>query len=135
VPVTTETALRNEIASAEMEGYRFEPETFRTDGSFPCIIHWNFNHFVVLCGFRNGYAYLNDPARGSLRVTMSEFDKSFTGICLMFSPGENFRPEGRPQSTFLFARRRLSGAGRAVVFGHLVGAALARGETLRGGKA
>ena len=97
-------------------GYRFEPETFRTDGTFPCIIHWNFNHFVVLCGFRNGYAYLNDPARGSLRVTMSEFDKSFTGICLMFSPGENFRPEGRPQSTFLFARRRLLGAGRAVAF-------------------
>ncbi|MBQ4465009.1 MAG: antitoxin VbhA family protein, partial [Oscillospiraceae bacterium] len=26
VPVTAETALRNEIASAEMEGYRFEPE-------------------------------------------------------------------------------------------------------------
>ena len=98
------------------KGYRYELDSFQTEGSFPCIVHWNFNHFVVLCGFRNGYAYLNDPARGNLRVTMAEFDKAFTGICLVFSPGEDFRPDGRPQSTLLFARRRLIGARRAVLF-------------------
>ena len=27
------------------------PETIREQGRFPCIIHWNFNHFVVLNGF------------------------------------------------------------------------------------
>ena len=32
----------------EARGYRFEPESLREHGSFPCIIHWNFNHFVVL---------------------------------------------------------------------------------------
>ena len=36
----------------EAKGYRFEPESLRESGSFPCIIHWNFNHFVVLKGFK-----------------------------------------------------------------------------------
>ena len=29
------------------KGYRYEPEDLRRLGKFPCIIHWNFNHFVV----------------------------------------------------------------------------------------
>jgi ABC-type bacteriocin/lantibiotic exporter with double-glycine peptidase domain len=32
-------------------GYRMELTALRTI-SFPAIIHWNFNHFVVLNGFR-----------------------------------------------------------------------------------
>ena len=38
------------------KGYRYEPETLRKEGKFPCIIHWNFNHFVVLDGFRGSKA-------------------------------------------------------------------------------
>ena len=37
----------------DAKGYRYEPETLKLKGKFPCIIHWNFNHFVVLDGFRN----------------------------------------------------------------------------------
>lgn len=48
-------------------GYRYEPEELVREGRFPCIIHWNFNHFVVLDGFRKGKAVLNDPARGGGR--------------------------------------------------------------------
>ena len=36
------------------KGYRYEPEGLKANGKFPCIIHWNFNHFVVLNGFRAG---------------------------------------------------------------------------------
>ncbi len=31
------------------KGYRFEPEQLKAMAVFPCIIHWEFNHFVVLC--------------------------------------------------------------------------------------
>ena len=48
----------------------------------PCIIHWNFNHFVVLEGFRNGYVYLNDPAVGRRRLEFEDFDDAFTGVTL-----------------------------------------------------
>ena len=100
----------------DADGYRMEPEMLRKEGTFPCIVHWNFNHFVVLCGFRGNYAVLNDPARGTVKVTMEEFDNAFTGICLFFAPGETFVPSGKPKSTLAFARKRLKGAGAAVVF-------------------
>ena len=52
------------------KGYRYEPQRLKEKGTFPCIIHWNFNHFVVLCGFRGKKAVLNDPARGVVSVSM-----------------------------------------------------------------
>ena len=98
------------------KGYRYEPEVLRREGKFPCIIHWNFNHFVVLDGFRGNKAVLNDPAKGTYTVPMSTFDDSFTGICLLFEPDEGFVPEGKPQSMLKYAKKRLAGAGAAIAF-------------------
>ena len=98
------------------KGYRFEPEDLKTYGKFPCIIHWNFNHFVVLNGFKGDKAVLNDPAKGCYSVSMETFDKSFTGICLMFEPTKSFEPDGKPRSVWAFAMERLKGAGTAVAF-------------------
>lgn len=77
------------------KGYRYEPEGLVENGEYPCIIHWNFNHFVVLNGFRGNKAVLNDPAKGTYTVPMSTFDESFTGICLFFEPSETFVPGGQ----------------------------------------
>ena len=103
------------------KGYRFEPEALRKNGTFPCIIHWNFNHFVVLDGFRGGKAYLNDPAKGAYSVSMQTFDESFTGICLMFAPTEAFTPSGKKTSMLSYARKRLKGSGTAIVFTMITG--------------
>ena len=100
----------------EAKGYRMGLEAVKGISAFPCIIHWNLNHFVVLCGFRGNHACINDPARGSVKVTMDEFDKAFTGIVMVFAPTENFEPDGKRTSTLAFARKRLSGAGAAMVF-------------------
>ncbi|MBQ3794744.1 MAG: NHLP family bacteriocin export ABC transporter peptidase/permease/ATPase subunit [Butyrivibrio sp.] len=100
----------------EAGGVRCGLEALKKDVSYPCIIHWNFNHFVVLDGFKGGYAYINDPARGRVRLPMAEFDKSFTGICLNIKPGENYEPSGKPKSVFDYAREHLIGAGEAVAF-------------------
>lgn len=100
----------------EAKGYRYELEAIKNASQFPCIIHWNFNHFVVLCGFKNGKAIINDPARGTVKVSMEEFDHSFTGVCIMMKPSESFVPGGKRKSTLDFARKRLVGAGPAVAF-------------------
>ncbi|MCR5843363.1 MAG: NHLP family bacteriocin export ABC transporter peptidase/permease/ATPase subunit [Oscillospiraceae bacterium] len=100
----------------EAQGYRCEISALREEVQLPCIIHWNFNHFVVLDGFKGNYAYINDPARGEVRVPMEEFDSSFTGIVLQIVPGPDFVPSGKPKSTLEFARKRLAGAGAAVAF-------------------
>ncbi len=100
----------------DVTAYRYSVRSIRESGKFPCIIHWNMNHFVVLNGFKGKYAYLNDPARGTVKVTMDEFDASFTGVTLIPVPSKDFVPEGKPKSTIAFARKRLIGAGAAVAF-------------------
>lgn len=100
----------------EASGYRFETESLREEGEFPCIIHWEFNHFVVCDGFKGDKVYLNDPARGSYTVPIKRFDESFTGIALMMEPSEDFVPSGKRKSMLSFARERLTGASAAVVF-------------------
>ena len=100
----------------DVEAFRYGVEAIRENAQFPCIIHWNMNHFVVLNGFRGNYAYLNDPARGTVKVTMEEFDASFTGVTIILTPSKDFEPSGKPRSTVDFARRCLVGAGAAVVF-------------------
>ncbi len=102
-------------------GYRYEPEQLKVSGTFPCIIHWNFNHFVVLDGFKSGKAYINDPARGAYSVPMEIFDESFTGICIDFAPAENFVPSGKQKSMLSFAAKRLTGTATAVAFTILTG--------------
>ena len=100
----------------EAHGYRWEVDYLKKEATFPCIIHWNFNHFVVLDGFKGNKAVLNDPARGLVQVPMEQFDEAFTGLVLTFAPGEAFEPSGKRKSTVAFARKRLKGAGPAVAF-------------------
>jgi len=102
-----------------VQAFRMSPDALREKGRFPCIIHWNMNHFVVLDGFRGRHVYLNDPARGAIRVTWEEFDRSFTGVTIIPVPSERFEPSGKRRSTVEFARKRLAGAGAAVAFAML----------------
>ena len=98
------------------EGFRCEPEALREEGMFPCIVHWEFNHFVVCCGFKGNTVYVNDPARGMLKMPMEQFDEGFTGVVLMLEPTENFVPSGERKSMLDFAAKRLKGASAAVAF-------------------
>ena len=100
----------------DMKAFSMSPEALRDNGKFPCIIHWNMNHFVVLNGFRGKNVYINDPARGTVKITWDEFDKSFTGVVLIPTPSETFEPGGKRRSTLDFAKKRLVGTGAAVVF-------------------
>ena len=102
-------------------GYKYEPEALREYGKFPCIIHWNMNHFVVVDGFRGNKVYLNDPAKGAYSVTMEAFDEAFTGICIQFEPDIGFVPSGKQKSMLSFASKRLKGTGTAILFTALTG--------------
>jgi NHLM bacteriocin system ABC transporter peptidase/ATP-binding protein len=90
--------------------YRYGTVDSLKKAELPCILFWNFNHFVVLNGFKGNKVLLNDPARGAIRVDLSEFDRSYTGICLCFKPAEGFEPGGNRRSVLDFAKKRLKGA-------------------------
>ena len=100
----------------EVKAMKMTPEGLKEEGFWPCIIHWNMNHFVVLKGFRGNKVYINDPARGSVKVSWEEFDESFTGIVLFPVPSKDFKPEGKPKSMWKYAAKTLSGAGAAITF-------------------
>jgi NHLM bacteriocin system ABC transporter peptidase/ATP-binding protein len=66
-------------------GFRKEPTALH-ELTMPCIIHWNFNHFVVLEGIERGRVYINDPAMGRRQIDMTELDLAFTGVVLAVEP-------------------------------------------------
>lgn len=92
----------------ECHGYRKEPEALAKLEP-PCIIHWNFDHFVVFEGFKGKYAFLNDPAVGRHRITLRELDEGFTGVVLTFKPTDSFQKERRPHSVVRAVRDKLRG--------------------------
>jgi NHLM bacteriocin system ABC transporter peptidase/ATP-binding protein len=103
-------------------GFKKEPEELRAM-PLPAIVFWNFNHFLVLEAFRNGKAYLNDPALGPRVVSDEEFDQSFTGVVLTFEPGAEFRRGGAPPSVLAALKKRFVGLESALAFLVLVGLA------------
>ena len=100
----------------DARAWKVEPDDLMKEGPFPCIIHWGFNHFVVLCGFRRGKAIINDPARGRVEVPLKEFDDQFTGVVVTIEPTEKFQPSGKKKSVFTYAKDRMEGSRTAVAF-------------------
>src|SRR5215468_813473 len=105
------------------KGYRKEPDGLR-ELPVPMIVHWNFNHFVVLEGFVDQRVFLNDPGIGPTEVTAEEFDKAFTGVVLTFEPTAQFAPGGEKAGLVRPLRRRSKGLAVALGFVVLAGIAL-----------
>jgi NHLM bacteriocin system ABC transporter peptidase/ATP-binding protein len=106
------------------KGFKKEPQALRSL-KLPAILHWNFNHFLVLDGFRDGRVFLNDPATGPRDVSEEELDQAFTGVVMTFEPSPEFERKGDPPRLVPALRRRLSGSRAALAFVFLAGLALA----------
>ncbi len=102
------------------KGFRKEPQDLRTM-PLPAIIHWNFNHFVVLEGFAKDQVYINDPGSGPKIISEEEFDLAFTGVILTFVPGTAFQPGGEKNSFIASLRKWLSGSRSAIIYLVIVG--------------
>lgn len=98
----------------EAKGYRRSlEELFKVKP--PCIIHWNFNHFVVWEGRKGKYCYINDPAMGRRKLTKEEIDDCFTGVVLTFKKTEAFRKEKQKSTLRSFICHRLKGEMSAIL--------------------
>jgi NHLM bacteriocin system ABC transporter peptidase/ATP-binding protein len=97
------------------KGHKMEPASV-FGLTMPAIVFWDFNHFLVVEGYRNGTVYLNDPARGPRTVPWQEFDRGFTGVALEIEPGPGFVPRGSKPSLLPALKGRLRGSRTALVF-------------------
>jgi NHLM bacteriocin system ABC transporter peptidase/ATP-binding protein len=105
------------------KGFRKEPATLH-ELPMPCIIHWNFNHFVVLEGIKGDQAYINDPAIGRRRIDMAELDLAFTGVVLAMEKTDAFRKLGRKPQGLRLLLRELGSSKEAVALLIIVSFAL-----------
>ena len=61
----------------------------------PAILHWDFNHFLVLERVSKPRAVLVDPACGRRRMGFDGISPHFTGAALLFEPAGAFRKRPR----------------------------------------
>ncbi|EEV9628978.1 peptidase domain-containing ABC transporter [Escherichia coli] len=59
----------------------------------PCILHWDFSHFVVLVSVKRNRYVLHDPAWGIRYISREEMSRYFTGVALEVWPGSEFQSE------------------------------------------
>ena len=98
----------------EVKGYRKSLDNL-LELQPPCIIHWNFNHFVVYEGKKGKHYYINDPAMGRRKLTLEDLDDAFTGVVLTFKKTENFQKSKKMNTLFSFIRTRLKGQYSAIL--------------------
>jgi NHLM bacteriocin system ABC transporter peptidase/ATP-binding protein len=107
----------------EAHGYKYELEDMRKI-TMPCIIFWQFYHFVVVERFTKDGAVLNDPAGGRRLCDWEEFGRAYTGVCLTFLPGPDFKPSNEIPATTSILRAQLAGSWGSVLFVIFAGLAL-----------
>ena len=98
----------------EAKGFQMETAKLR-EFATPFIVFWNFHHFLVVEGFRGDTVYLNDPASGPRKVDLKDFDNSYTGVALTFTPSAEFSTGGEKPSAFAGLGTRLAGGGGALL--------------------
>ena len=64
----------------------------------PCVLHWNFNHFVILKDLKKHFAVIVDPANGERRISMEHLSSSFTGVALEVWPNADFQARGKEKN-------------------------------------
>lgn len=83
------------VKAARAHGLRVRAYSLGTENfafvTLPAIIHWEFNHFVLVEKWSPARVEIIDPAVGRRQLTAAQFNEGFTGVVLVFEPGVNFQ--------------------------------------------
>jgi HlyB family type I secretion system ABC transporter len=107
--------LRVRAVSLNLEDFRFV--------ALPAIVHWEFNHFLIVERWSNSGVEVLDPAVGRRKLTLEEFDEGFTGVTMMLEPGTQFETRSSQKSLTPWAYMRSLLQMRGIIF-QIIGASL-----------
>lgn len=99
----------------EAKGFKMPIERLQ-EAKLPCVVFWDFNHFLVVERFRGDQVYLNDPASGRRKISLSEFNLRYTGVTLLFEPGSEFQTGGKKAAMLPALLERLRYSRQAIAF-------------------
>ncbi len=74
--------------------------------TLPAIVHWEFNHFIIVERWSPKGVTVVDPAVGRRHLSIQEFDDGFTGVVIMLEPGVHFMRASKPAPLSLWAYAR-----------------------------
>ncbi len=116
------------VKSARKYGMRVRAVTLEENDfhlvTLPAIVHWEFNHFIIVERWSPTFVDVVDPAAGRKRLSAKEFDEGFTGVVIMMEPGVQFSRASKIAQLSLksYARNYIQQAPMAVV--QVLGASL-----------
>ncbi len=61
------------------------------------VLHWGFHHYVVFERVAGNEVHIVDPGTGRRKVTLADTGKTFTGVALLFEPGDEFDRSAAPR--------------------------------------
>jgi ABC-type bacteriocin/lantibiotic exporter with double-glycine peptidase domain len=98
-------AIQNVAATYGMEAATVKVEVKHLgELQLPAILHWDFDHFLVLERIGRRRAILVDPNQGRHRIALEDLRRHYTGVAIVMVPGDGFRH--RRQRWFHLARYR-----------------------------
>lgn len=90
------------VKSARLYGLRVRAISLDLDDfryvTLPAIVHWEFNHFLLVERWSPTRIDVVDPAQGRRQLTAKEFDEGFTGVAIMAEPGAQFAQKAPQKS-------------------------------------
>lgn len=92
--VTTQGATLESLARAgESLGFTTRGVQCTRDSlmgfELPFIVHWEGYHYVIVYGVSGRWVWVADPGIGFRKMSTEEFERGWSGTCLLFSPGES----------------------------------------------
>lgn len=117
------------VKAARSFGLRTRAISLKNEQDFrfvhlPAIIHWDFNHFLIVEHWSSRHVEVVNPALGRTRLSREEFEQSFTGVVLLLEPGATFNRHRATPGVNLRTYAASYVRQAPLAFGQMIGASL-----------
>jgi ATP-binding cassette, subfamily B, bacterial HlyB/CyaB len=67
----------------------------------PFIVHWEGYHYIIVYGTSKDWVWIADPALGFRKLSVEDFERGWSGTCLLFTSGPNLAQMAASRSPWI----------------------------------